>query len=966
MCKKKIPQRILGLLLAFAVSLAGCGKAGSAESQPVQGAGEDPAEVQETAEPKSTASNGTEDKKTETVYVNLDASGKPYGTTVSDWLHSGQPDVVFADRSDLENIQNIKGEQQPQRTGEDLQWQLEGNDLYYQGQSDKPLPLSVEITYRLDGQELEPQALAGRSGKLEMTLRFQNRMPHLANVQGQEETLYTPLMMVAVVMLPEEVFQNVQLSDGTLLDDGNRRMAALVTMPGLADSLDLEGYSMEQLRDLAPPETFTITADVTEFTMDTIMIAATPQLPDLEGLEKPEDFDGLHQDALDLKDLQSDLEEKLDPDRDIRSLMTDPERTRQAQVIVDDLFDFYDLNKDLLDILPKYVTDENIRLYDRIRYDLEDSTLDTLLDDEELEDLKDLMDDLKPRRLADLVDDYQALLDDEAMHDLFQEVLAFGLSDGGQGLLAQGAQALDALLDPANREAVDTLSKLLQAQNQLQPQLKQLLEALSQGNQAQLVGELAETSLRAMLLPDEDGYTELNSAQTHLLEEFGVDSELISAMRNPDNSQRKAQRMAELAAREEAAQEKTETEQAPVQPEDAVQEEPAPAEPTVPAEPSEDGNSTAPSNTEDSTSASSEPSAPTESDISQEQPNPDASDPSSGSEETSEPSAQEGLEVEVLSAEEELDPLATMSANEARMEILKTVTGQFDQTHQAQMLELIALENPQAAGLLKQLAELQSGLEQLGITPEQLSQALEFALGVGTPVLEAATQNPGQLQSLAQALQAENGQVAQRLRAFLPRLLTHLQENRENLDTLVLLLEELQSNDLLDQVENLDDLRDDLRDLKPIVQQLRRDLKRTDMNVSLHKSPETVDTLLRMKDDLENYRAVSETLRNLLQEEKVALSRKMIATLDRMEADGAADSAVAKLDDLDELLERKDLLQALSDDYRIFSDAPEGLETEVSFLFRTDEIDLPEAEPQQAPTEEPEVGFTAWLKGFLS
>ena len=97
----------------------------------------------------------------------------------------------------------------------------------------------------------------------------------------------------------------------------------------------------------------------------------------------------------------------------------------------------------------------------------------------------------------------------------------------------------------------------------------------------------------------------------------------------------------------------------------------------------------------------------------------------------------------------------------------------------------------------------------------------------------------------------------------------------------------------------------------------------------------------------------------------MALSRKMIATLDRMEVEGAADSAVAKLDDLDELLARKDILEALSEDYRIFSDAPEGIETEVSFLMRTDEIDLPEPEP--TPTPEPEdTGFVAWLKGFAS
>ena len=122
------------------------------------------------------------------------------------------------------------------------------------------------------------------------------------------------------------------------------------------------------------------------------------------------------------------------------------------------------------------------------------------------------------------------------------------------------------------------------------------------------------------------------------------------------------------------------------------------------------------------------------------------------------------------------------------------------------------------------------------------------------------------------------------------------------------------------------------------------------MNKSLHASPETVDTLLRMKDDLEEHRDIMETMRNMLQEEKVTLSRSMIATLDRLEAKDAAGSAVEKLDDLDELLERKDRYTELSDAYRIFTAAPDSMDTDVKFVMKTDEIKLPDDdEPVQTP-----------------
>ena len=138
MNQKLTARRLWCLALAAAVGLSGCGKAAGA--QPAQ-AETQTAAAQTLEEDSRPSAGGGEDKKTETVYVNLDASGRPYAATVSDWLHSSRPDVAFTDRSDLENIQNIKGEQQPQREGEDLVWQLEGSDLYYQGTSEKPLPL---------------------------------------------------------------------------------------------------------------------------------------------------------------------------------------------------------------------------------------------------------------------------------------------------------------------------------------------------------------------------------------------------------------------------------------------------------------------------------------------------------------------------------------------------------------------------------------------------------------------------------------------------------------------------------------------------------------------------------------------------------------------------------------------------------------------------------------------------------
>ena len=171
---KNLSLRALCVLLALSVAaaalLSGCAAASAEE--PAR-----PAAAQ--AEPeKEKPENLIGSKKSETVYVNLDPTGRPYDTVVTDWLHSDTPGVTFEDVSDLKGIENIKGDQGPRQEGERLSWQLDGTDLYYTGRTGKELPLEVKITYSLDGKQYDPQELAGKSGRLEIRLSFKNTSKH--------------------------------------------------------------------------------------------------------------------------------------------------------------------------------------------------------------------------------------------------------------------------------------------------------------------------------------------------------------------------------------------------------------------------------------------------------------------------------------------------------------------------------------------------------------------------------------------------------------------------------------------------------------------------------------------------------------------------------------------------------------------------------------------------------------------
>ena len=104
-------------------------------------------------------------KKDETVYVLSDATGASRQIIVSDWLENKSGAKTISDVSDLSDIENVKDDHTFQKSDNGaLVWDAQGEDVYYQGNSDKELPVTVAVTYTLDGKTVAPEELAGQSG----------------------------------------------------------------------------------------------------------------------------------------------------------------------------------------------------------------------------------------------------------------------------------------------------------------------------------------------------------------------------------------------------------------------------------------------------------------------------------------------------------------------------------------------------------------------------------------------------------------------------------------------------------------------------------------------------------------------------------------------------------------------------------------------------------------------------------
>ena len=237
-------------------------------------------------------------KKDESVFVNLSSDGKLEKSTVSNWIHSSESNLEVKDKSSLSDIKNVKTDDEPVKDGENLTWKVEGSDIYYQGKTDKELPLDVSIKYSLDGEEIKAEDLAGKSGRVKIELEIKNKIYKETSINGKTRKIYTPFTTASSIILPVDKFKNVKSDGGVIISEGNNNIIGFVAFPGLQESLGIDNLDIGvDLKDKLVVE-----ADVDNFELGPIMITATPELPDLSALDKANSIDELKDSLNQLKD----------------------------------------------------------------------------------------------------------------------------------------------------------------------------------------------------------------------------------------------------------------------------------------------------------------------------------------------------------------------------------------------------------------------------------------------------------------------------------------------------------------------------------------------------------------------------------------------------------------------------------------------------------------------------------------
>jgi putative membrane protein len=262
---KKIVMSLLAFSLIF--SLTGCSTTTSKTTSNTQ-----ETTVSETSN-SDVQSTGDTLTKDETVYVMCDSTGDVNKIIVSDWIQNGTESDTITDKTNLNDIEVTKGD--ATYTLDESQmtiWDSKGGDVYYQGTTNKTLPVTMKVSYQLDGKAISAKDLEGKSGKVTIRYDYTNNSYQTKKIDGKETKIYVPFLMLTGMLLDNDVFTNIEVSNGKIVNISGQSAVMGFALPGMQESLDISS------NDVEIPNYVEVKADVKDFKLGTTMTIAQNEI----------------------------------------------------------------------------------------------------------------------------------------------------------------------------------------------------------------------------------------------------------------------------------------------------------------------------------------------------------------------------------------------------------------------------------------------------------------------------------------------------------------------------------------------------------------------------------------------------------------------------------------------------------------------------------------------------------------
>lgn len=174
-----------------------------------------------------------------------------------------QRDQEITDVTTLTQLTNKEGDEEVTSLGSNrYEWENHGEDIHYEGTADPGtlLPVSVKLTYYLDGQEVSADQLAGATGRIRIRMEYENHT-------GEGEN-FTPFVVVSGMMLSGECAKHVTVENGEAKYMDGDYLVYGFFLPGVKEALDLDHMSLFDEEDMELDSYMEVSFDATDFELD--------------------------------------------------------------------------------------------------------------------------------------------------------------------------------------------------------------------------------------------------------------------------------------------------------------------------------------------------------------------------------------------------------------------------------------------------------------------------------------------------------------------------------------------------------------------------------------------------------------------------------------------------------------------------------------------------------------------------
>ena len=313
--------------------------------------------------------------KTETIFSNLNYDGSVKMTTINTRLTNIQSGDVI-DYTNLSDIKNVNGEEKFSKESAKIIWKSTGKDIYYQGTINSQLPISINVKYYLNGEEVNPSDIKNKSGSVKIVFNLIN------NDYIYSEGLYVPYVVDVTTTLNNKFNSNYYVSNGKVVSLGEKSVITALSSPGLYENTKISEFNnLDQV---------ILNYDTTKYEKSEFYFVITPKLlsnVDLDkinqvssklsqvdslydGSKKIEDgskelYNGTSELSNGLTQLNEGIKSALDGSsklmNGLKTVNDNSASIGSLTVLVDKLYSTYNSNNDLLQGIESGTTEEQLK-----------------------------------------------------------------------------------------------------------------------------------------------------------------------------------------------------------------------------------------------------------------------------------------------------------------------------------------------------------------------------------------------------------------------------------------------------------------------------------------------------------------------------------------------------------------------------------------------------------------------------